>query len=139
MAKSITKKKSSRLHFPQIRRKITAVTLDVNAKTIWRWLIILIVLSILILQLVQLGQMLYKNYYDAQLKKAQKRTIEAEIMRWEQIVRDRPNYRDAYFELAVLTYRLGHLEETKKYLARVFELDPNYQPARELEKTLQDN
>lgn len=125
-----SQKYTSRLHFPQILRKITA-------KTLWRWLIALIIVSILLLQLAQLGKTLYQNYYDAQLKQAEKQKLENEISEWKRVVSLRPDYRDAYFELAVLTYRLGRLDETKQYLAKVLELDPNYQPARELEKSLE--
>lgn len=123
------KKEGLRLKSPQIFRKITA-------EALWRWLIALIIVSFLLLQVVQLAKTLYQNYYDAQLKQAEKQQLENEVNRWRQIVSLRPDYRDAYFELAVLAYRLNHIEESKQYLAKVFELDPNYQPARELEKAL---
>lgn len=122
--------------FPQILRKIPAVQLRWATIHIWRWLIVLVIVSILLLQLVQLGQLLYQNYNEAQVKQAEKQKIEADIARWEKIVEDRPNYRDGYFELAVLTYRLDRIYETRFYLRKVFLLDPNYQPARELEEKL---
>ena len=102
----------------------------------WRFLIILLIVSLLLINLIGFGQNLYSNYQEAQAKQAQKRAIEAEIAKWENVVRQRPNYRDAYFELAVLTYRLNRIEETKGHLNKVFELDPNFKPAKELERLL---
>ena len=130
------KKKDSKLELPQIFRKITARAPFLTSIHLWRWLIVIIILSILALQIVQMGQTLYSNYYESQIILAQKQAIEAEIAKWEKIVMERPNYRDAYFELALLTYQLNRPDETKMYLNKVFELDPNYQPARELEKIL---
>lgn len=119
----------ARVEFPQIRRKIAALLS-------WRLLVILLVASILLLHLVLFAQNLYSDYQETKRREAEKQAIEAEIAKWEQVVRQRPNYRDAYFELAVLTYRLGRLAETRFYLRHVFDLDPNFEPARKLEENL---
>jgi len=139
MAKSPTKvkrdkhgrfiKASSGSYFPQIKRMIPAFHL-------WRWLIGLVIFAILALEIVQFGQQLYSSYNEAQLKQAQKQEIEAQIYKWEQVVVLHPNYRDGYFQLAILSYRLNRINETKMYLNKVFSLDPNYQPAREFEKKI---
>lgn len=130
------KKKSTKRELPQIFRRITARVPFLASIHLWRRLIVLIILSMIVLQIVQMGQRLYSNYYESQLLLAEKQAIEAEIAEWEKIVVERPGYRDGYFELAVLTYQLNRIEETKRYLNGVFELDPNYQPARELEKEI---
>lgn len=126
-------------YFPQIIRKITAsyFALALRGKWFsWRLVIILLIVSLILLNLIRFGQNLYSTYQEAQVKQGEKRAIEAEIVKWEKVVKERSNYRDAYFELAVLTYKLNRIEETKRYLNKVFELDPNYQPARELERLL---
>lgn len=132
--------------FPQILRKIPAPhfakaprgkRLSFLASIhLWRWVFILLILSLLTLQIAQLGQRLYANYYEAQIKQAEKHAIEGEIAKWENIAKKRPNYRDAYFELAVLTYELNRISETKYYLSKVFALDPNFEPAKEFEKKM---
>lgn len=125
--KQVARSQQLRLFFPQILRKITAIHL-------WRWLVALFIASILILQLVNMAQILYDNYREARLKQAQERLIETEIQKWKRVVAVRPDYRDGYFELAILTYRLGRLDKTRLYLEKVLALDPNYEPARKLEK-----
>lgn len=72
------------------------------------------------------------------LKKAKERPQEVrqEIEFWKEIIKEKSNYRDAYFQLAVLNYQIHQKEKTVKYLQKVFDLDPNFEPAKKLEKML---
>lgn len=58
------------------------------------------------------------------------------ISAWEKIVEEKPNYRDGYLQLAVLHYKLYENDKAKEYLEKALELDPNYEPARELEEII---
>lgn len=60
------------------------------------------------------------------------------IAAWEEIVAEKPGYRDGYLQLAYLHYKIYENEKAKEYLEKAIELDPNYKLARELEKTLED-
>jgi len=62
--------------------------------------------------------------------------IRQEISFWEKVVKEKPDYRDAYFQLAVLNYQLSQKGATVKYLRKTLELDPNFEPAKKLEKLL---
>ena len=55
--------------------------------------------------------------------KAQQR--EAEMIFWRHILVSRPDYRDAYVQLAALTYEAGSLTQTHAYLLKAQVLDPN--------------
>lgn len=57
---------------------------------------------------------------------------------WEKIVAEKPNYRDGYLKLALLYYKLYENEKAREYLQKALELDPNFKPARKLEKILSD-
>ena len=74
------------------------------------------------------------------LKKAKEkpRKIRQEIEFWEEIIKEKPNYRDAYFQLAILNYQIYQKEKTLQYLQKTFELDANFEPAKKLEKLLSD-
>ncbi|HXS14547.1 MAG TPA: hypothetical protein VN711_00270 [Candidatus Saccharimonadales bacterium] len=61
-------------------------------------------------------------------------TLQKEMSLWENISQKYPTYRDAYYQAAVLAYRLGEREKEDFYLQKVLALDPNYQPAQNLEK-----
>lgn len=56
---------------------------------------------------------------------------------WSATVKQRPDYRDAYIQLASLAYQLERYEDAKKHLDTALRLDPNTPTARELEKLLQ--
>lgn len=58
------------------------------------------------------------------------------ITAWEEIVKEKPHYRDGYLQLAYLHYKIFENEKAKEYLQKAIELDPNYEPARELEEIL---
>jgi tetratricopeptide (TPR) repeat protein len=58
------------------------------------------------------------------------------ISAWEKIVEEKPNYRDGYLQLAYLHYKLYENDKAKEYLNKALDLDPNYEPARELERIL---
>ena len=52
----------------------------------------------------------------------------ANIIYWEKITTNYPNYRDGYFKLAVLNWKLFNEDKTRFFLQQVAELDPNYPP-----------
>jgi len=60
------------------------------------------------------------------------------ITLWQKIIEEKPGYRDGYVQLAYLHYKIYENEKAKEYLEKAIELDPNYEPTRELEKILED-
>ena len=81
-------------------------------------------------ELISLEEMLKK-------KRERPRKIRQEISFWEKIIKEKPDYRDAYFQLAVLYYQIGQKGEVGKYLQKTLDLDPNFAPAKRLEKLIQ--
>lgn len=78
-----------------------------------------------------------KNIEESLMKaKERPEKIHQEISFWKKIVKERPDYRDAYLQLAVLNYQISQTKEAKKYLQNALELDPNFEPAKKLEKLL---
>lgn len=66
----------------------------------------------------------------------EKNKVIREIAFWENEVKVRPDYRDAYFSLALLSFRLKDVDASRKYLNKALEIDPNFEKGRELEKIL---
>jgi len=62
--------------------------------------------------------------------------LEKETTRWEKILNEKPNYRDAYLELAMLHFQLKRPLTAKEYLKTAIELDPNYYLSKELQKII---
>ncbi len=63
----------------------------------------------------------------------QRQEMVEEMGLWESIGRRFPTYRDAYFQAAVLAYRLGDKQKEVLFLQKVFIIDPNYEPAKQLQ------
>lgn len=78
------------------------------------------------------------NNMEAALNQAKEepKMIRQEISFWEEVIQKKADYRDAYFRLAVLNYQIGQKEEAKRYLERTLELDPDFEPAQKLQKSL---
>ncbi len=55
---------------------------------------------------------------------------------WEKIIKERPDYRDGYFQLAILNYQIHENEKAKEYLNQTLILDPNFTPAKELKEII---
>ena len=64
--------------------------------------------------------------------------VEKLITEWEEIISEKPDYRDGYLQLALLHYQLYENKRAKEYLQKALELDPNFEAAREMEKILSD-
>lgn len=60
--------------------------------------------------------------------------IKEEITFWKKIVAEKPDYRDAYLQLAILNYQIYDNRKATGYLNKALELDPNFGPSKQLEK-----
>lgn len=59
------------------------------------------------------------------------------ITLWEKITQEKPDYRDGYFQIAVLYYKLGENEKVREYVEKTLLLDPNFEPAGKLIQELE--
>lgn len=58
------------------------------------------------------------------------------IPAWEKIITEKPDFRDGWLQLAYLYYKIFENAKAKDYLQKALALDPNFEPARELEKII---
>jgi tetratricopeptide (TPR) repeat protein len=79
---------------------------------------------------------LYTTFEKQKSLASEKAKIVSEVHFWESQLRDKPNYRDGYFSLALLNYRLKDMEKSRENLNKALDLDPNFKEGRELEKIL---
>lgn len=57
--------------------------------------------------------------------KAETQREEEAIIFWQNVLTSHPDYRDAYIQLAALTYGQGNIAQSRAYLVRAQTLDPN--------------
>ncbi len=55
--------------------------------------------------------------------------ISAELDFWKEFIGKNGDYRDVYYRMAELEYKLGNINEARLNLAKVEELDPNFKDA----------
>lgn len=60
------------------------------------------------------------------------------VYQWEQILTERPDYRDGWIQLAALYYQLGNKEKAKEAISQAKNLDPNNENILSFEKFLTD-
>ncbi|MBI3342872.1 tetratricopeptide repeat protein [Candidatus Gottesmanbacteria bacterium] len=56
---------------------------------------------------------------------------------WQSVTAEKPDYRDAFIQLATLAYQLGNLDAARASLARAQALDPNSPTVQEFTKLLE--
>lgn len=78
----------------------------------------------------------YKNYNERKNLTNEKIKVLNGLVFWENEAREKSNYRDAYFKLALLNYQLKNLDGASENLNKALGLDPNFEKGRELEKIL---
>lgn len=94
------------------------------------------VLSIFTAILIVSGD-IYINIQDQKSITDEKVRVLNEISFWENEILGKPNYRDAYFKLAMLSYEIRKFDIARDYLDKVFELDPTFDKGKELEMLME--
>lgn len=132
--------------FPKIYRFITdslaGVSRFFNSLSLGRRAIIFFIsfLSLIFaLTLITISSDAYKNILEERKIEQERGEISRKIQYWESIATKYQGYRDAYFQLAVLEYKLRDFEKSMSYLKKVLEIDPNFQEGRKLEKLIEKN
>lgn len=129
-------KKPKLVEFPKIYRwipeRVSSLKLSGEVKAVFAGFILLI----LFLTLLLVGLDIYKNLGEKQTIERERERLTQEIKYWQDISNKHKDYRDAYFRLAVLEYKLGDKAKASFYLQKTLELDPNFESARRLEKIL---
>ena len=120
------KEKLSRsLQFPNIFRSFTE-----------RYFLILLVSFVLVIILAIVGLDLYKDVLEQKKIETERKETISKIEYWQKIVDKYKDYRDAYFQLAILEYRLKNFDKSKYYLNKVLSIDPNFENGRDMEQIL---
>ena len=111
--------------FPNIFRSFTE-----------RYFLTLLVSFVLVIILAIVGLDLYKDVLEQKKIETERKETISKIEYWQKIVDKYKDYRDAYFQLAILEYRLKNFDKSKYYLNKVLSIDPNFENGRDMEQIL---
>lgn len=83
------------------------------------------------------GISLRSHYMELLRIQSMKEQVQHEYQYWQGVVRSHGAYRDGYFHLATIAYRLGKLPEARSYIKETLTLDPLFQPAVSLAEEIE--
>ena len=144
MKKKVYKKVAPKLRFFTKKKKATSA--QKNKKTLEfpnilrtfteKHFFALVISLFLLTAVIFSGFNLYKSNSQKQEVDKERWEIIKEVTFWKSVVAKYSDYRDAYFQLAILHYRLGDFVSSKFYLEKTLDIDPNFEKGRELEEIL---
>ncbi len=146
------KNKQSASQFPKIYRFITERKLWVKIKkssfslsnqsklTKIKWIFSIVFLFLTTIILISAILFFTVNLYDNLVVfnkvNSERQQIQSQINFWKSIANKYDGYKDAYFKIALLEYKLGNIKSSQEYNKKALLLDPNFEDAKKLDVLL---
>jgi tetratricopeptide (TPR) repeat protein len=127
-----SKTKTVTLEFPNILRFITEPDFATAFLTYMKIFFVSFVSGFIVIVILFQLSLLAHNVALAQTLQADRQSIVKEIAYWQQVGDQYKNYRDIYFRIATLEYRLGNLTAAQQYVDKALQLDPNFEQGKVL-------
>ena len=112
--------------FPSISRRITE----------HEYLTVILFSAFILSAILIVSLDLFLNFKINREKQVEFDAVKNEINFWQDQVSKNQNFRDGYFKLALLEYRLGNLVNARNYLNKTMSFDPNFKEGITLKKIL---
>lgn len=124
----VAAKKEKEAKFPNISRFITERVALLSHKRVPLKVLISSVLSFLFVLVIMFqAVMLFQTWQKFSTIQAEKARLYQEVGYWQDVTGKFANYRDGYFSLAVLYYRLGNDEKARENIEKVLSIDPRFE------------
>jgi len=123
--------------FPSFSRFITEALKPLGAHQGWLKRLIFASLILVMLAILTVSLHLFITVKSFQKTSDNTISLAKQAIYWQNIEKIYPNYRDAYFQLALIAYQIGDFNKSRAYLRQAEAIDPNYQDAKKLEKYLE--
>lgn len=94
------------------------------------------IIFIFILATIIVGLDLQKNIAEKNSIEGERKQLEKELVFWKDLISKYENYRDAYFKVSILEYKLGNISLAKEYVEKGLALDPNSIDGKRIEEFL---
>lgn len=86
----------------------------------------------LFMAIMLMGNDLKNNIDSMQMINKERTTIESQIIKWKGVTSRFKTYKDGYYMLSILEYRLGNFDKSYDYARKALSIDPNYKEALDL-------
>lgn len=94
------------------------------------------IVLIFLLAIVIIGLDLSANIQAKQVIDLEREELTKDLKFWKNFIVKHQDYKDAYFKLSILEYKLGDRAKAKIYVERGISLDPNSKDGRKIEELL---
>lgn len=123
------KPKAEKKKLPSNYRKITEIIHSDHFVFLAGLICLLIAIIIVSINLIE--NIKLRSQYEAEKKNAA-----IGLVFWNNQIKEKPNYRDAYFSLALIYYQIKDFKNSSEYLQKAMEIDPNFKEGKELGEIL---
>jgi hypothetical protein len=118
--------------FPRNLRLITEYSFT-QAQSHTIKVILVSVFSIFLLALIFLqGVTFWYNLQERQIFAQERVAMQKELSYWQGVADKYHGYRDVYYRIAAIQYKVGNVAASQEYLKKALELDPNFPEGRVL-------
>lgn len=78
------------------------------------------------------GVAVWYNFNQTEMLAQERSQLQNEVAYWKGVANKYQGYRDVYYRIAALQYKLGNVDESQKYIKKALDLDPNFPEGRVL-------
>lgn len=107
-------------------------------KNEWRVVIASFIAGVVVMAIGVAAFDSYQNYAVLLAEKEKRAELLGEVGKWEKIVAEYPDYRDAHFTLALLYYQVQDKGRSSYHLDQSLKIDPNFAKGRELRELISE-
>ncbi len=118
--------------FPNIYRFITEDIYSAKTVHVYKVSVASFFSGILLIAIVLEANILLQNIEIAKKTVKEREQVAVEATYWKHISESYAGHRDIYYRIATLEYKLGNINQSKEYLRKALEADPNFDGAKVL-------
>lgn len=122
----------NRKYFPSIFRFIPEYTFSRRTAYYGKLIIISFAATLLCLGIIQQSMTIDQNVQKLKQIRLERQQIAKEIRYLQTLEGEYAGYRDMYYRIAVLEYKLGDINHSKQYIQKALAVDPNFREGRVL-------
>ncbi len=118
--------------FPKIPRFITEKIYSPRNAHIYKISVISFFSGIMLIGIVLQANILFQNIKIAKKVVKEREQVIGQVVYWKTVSEAHAGNRDIYYRIATLQYKLGNVEQSREYIRKALELDPNFDEAKVL-------
>jgi tetratricopeptide (TPR) repeat protein len=118
--------------FPRNIRIITEYSFPEKQSTTIKVILTSAVSLFLIAMIFMQGIAFWKNIQQKEALLQQREQLHNQVKYWQDISQKYQGYRDVYYRIAAIEYKLGDVSASQAYVKKALELDPNFPEGRVL-------